>query len=526
MGDTTYRFYEDSDAEAVVDLFVRNRFYLGKTGEKISPEEYRYYQKKRGMLFAVLAEKDGVLIGHVGAYPTGCQRVMGKHQVLMDTLLIDKDYQKHLFSIVTMFRMLLMRLGEDEQYTTLISEVAYTNRQSMLMQRQFGAVKLNQEADCYGQNEMYNFVLAIRKLFDEESVSNKLPIERYLTPVDKRKFDEAEEIIDGNYVDKSVKMDYGTVRFRFHILSGYCTYVDMGEYGLKYGMKGYDSFTISNSSEDLKTVTVEYIGNDKVLSTKTFEVENGKEMTMPIPVDCDLIRAASKGLGDIHRFFPKMVRESCEVQLSYSLISDDIKMENESGFLRFFKNGKNVITEMWPCMRIPYVTGSITPNYSLNLSSTRIADNEIEVTEAAKGMCIKRHYLSNGDTTVIDTKVHLDDPSEIDSIIQFVLDDKSISCDFYGKDATITHKEYDYERDVKSTVAEMLYIDLLKEEYSKKELEKIVLTKDEYSYEITFSQNVRAYYQYNYIGVIYDTPECNNNGDFDFGTISIKEVSN
>ena len=521
MSDTTYRFYEDSDAEQVVDLFVRNKFYLGKTGKRITPEEYRYYQKKRGMLFAVLAINDGVIIGHVGAYPTGCQRVMGRHQVLMDTMLIDKDYQKHLFSIVTMFRMLLERLSGMEQYTTLIAEVAFTNRQSMLMQRQFGALKLNEEADCYGQNEMYNFVLAIRKLFDSESVSNKLPIEKYLTPIDKKKYDEAEEIIDGLYVDKPIKMDIGIVDFRFHILSGYCTYVNMRDFGLSYGMKGYDGFIVDNSTDSVQEITVEFIKNDKTYNTECLSVAVGSTSDITIPSDCEVLRVSVKGLGDIHRFYPQKVRESFEVTLSYSPIRENIKMENETGFLRFSDKGEKLFTEVWPCMRIPYITGAITPNYSLDLSVERISDEEIEVTENAEGMRIKRHYVTKDDTTVIATKVHLDNPGEMDPIMQMVLDDTSITCDFCAKDGSVTHKEYDYERDVKNTIAEMLYIDLLKEEYSKKELEKIVLNAKDATYEITFDQKVRAYYQYNYIGILYDEPAVGADGDFDFGTISI-----
>ena len=121
MSQVHYRFYEDRDAEGILDLFKRNAFYLGR--RPVSAAQFRESLTDRGAYFAVIGEDDERIIAYLAAYPAGDGKVCRKHQVVMGGLLVDEKYRGKLYSISTIYTMAVRKIIDMHTFTTIISEV-------------------------------------------------------------------------------------------------------------------------------------------------------------------------------------------------------------------------------------------------------------------------------------------------------------------------------------------------------------------------------------------------------------------
>ena len=153
------------------------------------------------------------------------------------------------------------------------------------------------------------------------------------------------------------------------------------------------------------------------------------------------------------------------------------------------------------------------------------------VTQVRDDYDVVREYLADGDCMKIHTKVILkDEAAKIEPQFQITLDDDKGRVDFFADGKLLHSKVCNYARDVKTTIAEMLFLDLLKEPYSKELLSAVTFDFDGETWEITADRPFTGFYQHNYLAVNYipGDPEKGTAGyardgnTIDFGTLKIR----
>ncbi len=544
--EATYRLYTDEDAGQLAEMFYRNRFYLGKTGKLLDAEEYRSIQKRRGLLFAIVAELDGEIIAHVGVYPAGCQRVATPREVFMDSLLIDKKYQTRIYSLYVMYSRTLYHLYEFyPNVRVMISEVNFVNKQSMYLQRGFGGVLLGDRSDMYGQLELFNFAPSL--LFMGAPMVRKgqlTEIRSALPPTKKSEYTFVEPVLEGRYVDKKYNSIFGedlTITMDLVTENIAAVNVDRMKLYAKV-LPGGKMLELRNSSDGDMQIHIDFLPKEcrmvepefqTILETdavgRDIAVPAGETIRTEIP---DGIRSAEiNTAGENFAFALPVVRE--EARKSRNIPFGDggtFCLDANTGILQI-RNGKNLFKEQWPCLSVPYITGWIKPDMTkvMNVSGDTLQD--CTVTEVRDGYDVVRAYTAEKDCVKIHTKVLLKDgTAKIEPQFQITLDDDTGRVDFFAEGRLLHSKVCDYTRDVKTTIAEMLFLDLLKEPYSSVPLDSVTFDFAGEAWEITADRPFTGFYQHNYLAVNYipRDPDKGTEGyeqrgsGIDFGTLTIK----
>ena len=545
--EASYRLYTEEDAAALSALFQRNRFYLGKTGKLIDPAEYVSIQKKRGLLFAMVAELGGEIIAHVGVYPAGCQRVAGPHEVFMDSFLIDKKYRTKIHSLYEMYARTLYHLYEFyPDVRVMISEVNFVNKESMYLQRQFGGILLGNEADIYGQLELYNFAPALLYMGAPMVRKGKLTaIQSALPPTKKSDYTHVEPVTEDRYVEKNYNLFGEDLTVTLDIVAKNISGVFVNSTGLRaHVLPDGQTLVLENRSELPLQVHIDFLTRECRMVEPDFQTilqtdAVGSDLTVPagesvrtqIP---EGIRSAEIGTDrtDFAFALPVLHEEEPERRC---ISFEDIKpfyLDVNTGILHV-KSGNDLFEELWPCLSVPYITGFIRPDVRKHLKVPEQSPQGCTVLYERDDYDVVRVYQADGNAMKIRTKVLLkSSEAKIEPLFHIILDDPEGRVDFYSDGDHLHSKTCDYERDVKTSIAEMLFLDLLEEPYSKKTLSYVTFDFAGEVWELTADQPFTGFYQHNYLAVNYvkGDPEQGasgyrqNGNEIDFGTLTIRRI--
>ena len=546
--EATYRLYTDEDAGQLAEMFYRNRFYLGKTGKLLDAGEYRAVQKRRGLLFAIVAELDGEIIAHVGVYPAGCQRVGTPREVFMDSLLIDKKYQTRIYSLYVMYSRILYHLYEFyPNVRVMISEVNFVNKQSMYLQRGFGGVLLGDKADMYGQLELFNFAPSL--LFMGAPMVRKgqlTEVRSALPPTKKSEYTAVEPVLEGRYVDKKYNSIFGedlTITMDLITENIAAINVDRMKLYAKV-LPGAETLELRNSSDGDMQIHIDFLPKECRMVEPEFQTiletdAVGRDVTVPAgetvrtEIPAGIRSAEINTEGENFAFALPVVHE--EVLKSRDIPFGDggtFSLDANTGILQM-KNGRALFKELWPCLSVPYITGWIKPDMTKVMNVTGETLQDCIMTEVRNDYDVVRTYSAGPDCVKIHTKVLLKDSAvKIEPQFQITLDDDKGRVDFFADGKLLHSKVCDYNRDVKTTIAEMLFLDLLKEPYSTVPLDSVTFDFSGEVWEITADRPFTGFYQHNYLAVNYSPrdPEKGTRGyelngsEIDFGTLTIRRI--
>ena len=546
--EATYRLYTDEDAGQLAEMFYRNRFYLGKTGKLLDAGEYRAVQKRRGLLFAIVAELDGEIIAHVGVYPAGCQRVGTPREVFMDSLLIDKKYQTRIYSLYVMYSRILYHLYEFyPNVRVMISEVNFVNKQSMYLQRGFGGVLLGDKADMYGQLELFNFAPSL--LFMGAPMVRKgqlTEVRSALPPTKKSEYTAVEPVLEGRYVDKKYNSIFGedlTITMDLITENIAAINVDRMKLYAKV-LPGAETLELRNSSDGDMQIHIDFLPKECRMVEPEFQTiletdAVGRDVTVPAgetvrtEIPAGIRSAEINTEGENFAFALPVVHE--EVLKSRDIPFGDggtFSLDANTGILQM-KNGRALFKELWPCLSVPYITGWIKPDMTKVMNVTGETLQDCIMTEVRNDYDVVRTYSAGPDCVKIHTKVLLKDSAvKIEPQFQITLDNDKGRVDFFADGKLLHSKVCDYNRDVKTTIAEMLFLDLLKEPYSTVPLDSVTFDFSGEVWEITADRPFTGFYQHNYLAVNYSPrgPEKGTRGyelngsEIDFGTLTIRRI--
>ncbi len=521
MSQVNYRFYEDQDAEAVLDLFRRNDYYLGK--RPVTVEQFRQSLVDRGTYFAVVGEDDETIIAYLAAYPSGDGKVCREHQILLGGLLVDEKYRGKLYSISTIYTMMVLEVVRLNAFTTIIGEVEGFRKQSLLMQRYFGSVNVNRAVPHDALvNQMYNFLPGYFFLFDEDSETRKAKMTDLLPKPDKKTYDKEDEIIDGEYVYTTGILSYGRIRMLNHIHTGIIDEVELEDLGLFFGL-----------SRDRKTFTVKRTGtkNGAACAVTVRMVENGTaaceiavapdEVCREVPVDKDRtgrIRVEVEGIDDAYLFFPvRFVKNNGPGPRE---LRDGHTLDLNAGLFKVNSGARDLIDEMWPFMMPPYLIGEIEPYYGMNLEE---GDAPETFVRKCADHVVEREYRRNGNEIRIGTVVKSETPLDLKPKFQFLVRDDQAKVVFTSRaDGSETVLCLDEERDGRIASKEIPYERFVNEAYSQAPFQKITVETGDGTYTIETERPATAYLQFDYIGIDYDMSGVPyTDGAYDFGEIRI-----
>lgn len=543
--EASYRLYTDDDAAQLAELFYRNRFYLGKTGKLPSAQEYRDIQRKRGLLFAIVAELDGQIIAHVGVYPAGCQRVAGPKEVFMDSFLIDKKYRTRIHSLFAMYARTLYHLYEFyPDVRVMISEVNFTNRESMYLQRQFGGILLGDKENMYGQLELINFSPALLYLGGPMVRKGRLTeVQTALPPTKKSEYTNVEPVSEGRFVEKKITMFGEDLTLSLDLISESIAGAAVKSTGLRAQVRpGGETLVLENGSDQDMRIHIDFLTKEcrmvepefqTILQTDAMGLDlsaaAGETVRTEIPAG---IRSAeiSTDRSDFTFALPVVREAKKESRIISFGDSGAFSLDADTGMLDA-GSGKPLFREQWPCLSVPYLTGWIRPDRSKVLKVSDETPQSCTVTCVRDDYDVRREYRAEGDCMTIHTTVLLkNEAAKIEPQFHLTLDDTEGRVDFFAEGRLLHSKVCDYERDVKTTIAEMLYLDFLQEPYSKVPLSSVTLNFAGEAWEITADRPFTGFYQHNYLAVNYvprdpdkGTEGYERNGSgIDFGTLTIR----
>lgn len=546
--EASYRLYVESDADQLADLFYRNRFYLGKTGKRLDAEEYRAIQKRRGLLFAIVAELEGEIIAHVGVYPAGCQRVAGTREVFMDSFLIDKKYRTRIHSLFMMYSRTLYHLYEFyPDVRVMISEVNFVNKESMYLQRQFGGVLLGDQADMYGQLELYNFGPAMLYLGAPMVRKGVLTeVRSALPPTKKSEYTALEPVTEGRFVEKKYNLFGEDLTLTLDLISENVAGVAVAGTGLRAKvLPGGEILELENGSESELRVHIDWLTRECRMVEKEFATILETDATgtdIPVPAGETVrteipegIRSAEIGTDRSEFAFalPVPLEEKRESRVIRFGENGLFALDADTGMLQIAE-GKDLFAEQWPCLSVPYLTGWIRPDLSKVMEVSEETPDGCTVTQIREDYDVRRTYEADGDCVKIRTTVILKDPegkTKIEPQFHFTLNETDGRVDFKADGQVFYSKVCDYDRDVKTTIAEMLFLDLLKEPYSEVPPEAVTFDFGGEVWEITAEKPFTSFYQHNYLSVRFLPREAGdgagyarNGQEIDFGTVTVRRI--
>ena len=539
MSKVNYRLYTDKDADGVLELFRRNSYYLGK--RPVSVKQFRQSLIDRGTYFAVIGEDDERIIAYMAAYPTGDGKVCRRHQILVGGLLVDDQYRGKLYSISTIYVMMVLKIVEMKSFTTIIGEVESFRKQSLLMHRYFGSVMVNKAVKHDPQvNQMYNFIPGYFFLFDEGSESRKRKMTSLLPRADKRSYDREDEIIDGEYVNTYSELSYGRVRLLNHIHTGIVDEVEMEKFGLFLGVsRDRKSFLVirtvpEGTTGESSAVSIQLCGNEDIIEETDVDVSRSCQTEISLNDDVKKIHVAVNGIKDGFWFYPVRPFEIKTPNRKKLWASDTLDLA--TGYFAVNTSDHPEIVELWPFMNPPYLIGDIEPDYELSIEETDCGIKESNpgtyrfIQKQEGDVAVIRDYSKDGNDIIIRTVIESVSPLLLRPKFQLLVRDNKAKVVFVNykdcdsrKDLTFKTEMYvDEERDLKIASKEIPFARFVDEPYSKALLQKITIETDCHSYNIETSKRARAYFQFNYIGIDYDMNDIQyTDGCYDFGTVRI-----
>ncbi len=528
MSKITYEFYDEKDAAAVAELMKKNQFWIGKFDKDLTGEKFIDYQRKKGTIFGIVGKKNDKVVSYVAAYKTGGQKVANKNQAFICALIIDRKYRMSVFSIADMFSMLikeLIHLG----YNDLICEVAKDNYPSFHMMRKCGFVIIDANPTLYGDYVLHNYLPGIIKLANRIDFASSDSLPELMQKLDKKNLYRAEEIIDGRFIKINGKTKKETLTLYIDTLSGNIAGVDMRNAKFKIWPEDnqFRHYRFENSGDTPRKVEVELWNNHKLVSHQIFEE---KTFTVELPENIEKITFKPENDANAYTFYIKeMIQQERYQSAQESLPLNNFSLQEKSAFLSCAKNNGQIslFKEMWPHICAPYIEGIFIPNYEKNIVINRVDENQIIVTEHTDDYELTRKYKTAQNRIDIHTTVKMLSEKKVQPMFQFALYSLDYNCDITLEDKTVANRKYEPE-DGHSVTEEMIFLNFLEQEYSKKNFEQIDLSFaciPESVYRIKTENPAKCFSQLNYLGIEYDQAVYSHKKEIDFGNITIEQIA-
>lgn len=515
MAGIHYRLYEDRDAEQVLELFRRNRFYIGK--RPADAEDFRYAWKARGGLFAVIGEADdGRVIAYLAVYPTGDRIVCRPHQVVLGGLLVDRDYRLSLYSMPQMYALVLKEISRFPEITTLISEVDDYRRQSMLIQRYTGAVMLNGavpvEEKVYS---FYNFLPGLSRLFDPASATLKIPRMSMLTPPDKRRACEPDPVRDGQFVELKYHLPYGETRFSCHIPSGLMNRMEVENRWI-WELDNDSRTLFIHLSPSEEAASVAFFGKNGEIGREAVKGPGDWHGTLPEGTEKAHIRIA--GVHDSYWLEPAAMRRATLEERPVYRIEDTV-FDPNTGMLTVH----GLFSEVWPAMDMPYRIGTLYPEHRPDLVTEQDGTRLTARCGCQRGEVIRRYTIGR-DEIRIHTRFRMSETDEIHPLFQMYIHEHQMSCFFPAYDEGRQEIPVDFERDLKKASPEIPFVLLGPRKQDFKPVSDFLMRFEEETYHVRFSRPTLAYLQFDYLAMEPEA-QADDSGAVDFGEIVITRVT-
>ena len=516
-----YEFYnEDVDTKSVVDLMKRNQFGLAKFDKNLTVEKFIDYQHKKGTIFGVVGKKDGVVVSYVAAYKTGAQKVVEKNQVYVGRLIIDKKYRMNLFSIKDMFGLVIEEL-QSRGYNDFICKIAKENIASFYMMRKLGFVILDEQRTVFGFYVLHNYLISATKLFNRKDYVNRDSLANHMQKLDKRNLYRAESLIDGRFIHINTKSGKKNYFLCIDTLSGDIAGVYLKECKIKIWPcnPNFTSYYFEDENNLLKKCAIEFVDRDGNYEVQYIE---NKYLQFDVSEDINTMTLKIEGDEDTYTFRLDEMRKFGEKQKRLEDISlNQFSFEPQSGFLAL----GSCFKEMWPHICAPYIEGVMGPNYDKKISLEKRGQT-LTAREYKEDYILERIYTEKDNGVEIKTRASILSEKKVQPMFQFGLYDLSYNMNIFLEDGTKENRKFNLKERCQVN-DEMIFVDFLQKDYSKKQVQKIEInfdSKPNTTYRIQFNQNVRCFCHMNYLGIVYDEQVYTNKKNVDFGSILIEEV--
>ncbi|MBQ8092075.1 MAG: hypothetical protein IJ242_00650 [Clostridia bacterium] len=352
MAGIQYRLYEDRDAESIMELFCRNRFYLGK--RTADADDFRYAWRARGGLFGIVGETgEGRIVSYLAVYPTGDRIVCQPHQVVMGGLLVDRDYRLQLYSMPEMYRLMLLEIRKHyPEITTLVSEVDDYRRQSLLIQRYLGSVMLNGTVPCEPHIYIfYNFMPGFTRLFDPSSEILSTPMMSMLCRADKKRAVVPDPVRNGLFVENTFQLPYGKACLTCHIPSGLTTSIAVQDHWA-FGLEDSLDTAFFRFMGPAGRATAVFYGESGILLTENI-TEN---WSRHLPEGTRKVYIRIEGIGDSFWFDPVTMQRAQQPKRACINLENSV-FDPDTGL---FSVGDR-FSVAWPFADMPYRVGMLQP---------------------------------------------------------------------------------------------------------------------------------------------------------------------
>lgn len=524
-----YVFYEEKDTEKLLEMLKRNKFYLARLKPTITVEEFLEVQRKRGFLFAGVAKVGEEVISYMAVYHNGCLKIAKSNQVYISSMLIDREYQRALFTLMDLYSVVMSEILR-RGYTDVVAEVNYTNLQSLFLLRKFGFILMNNKEDLYENLVLHNYIFGLIKLAGVDNITdlNVNNTVSYLPLINKKAAKEEDQVYYGKYIEQKYKCLTGKMTVLINIHTGYACGIEFENVIRAYTVNGESGhYMITNKKNSNLVLRYERTENGKVIKEE-MQLASAEERELVLGTEVEKIALFGEDLEFPIHLYPREDVSGEEEERTVAF-NENQKLYLNTGFLEIYEDEKLKMQEMWPCITYPYLVGNLIPKM-YNLTCENRSDGEVVVTEETEQFTLIRVYQAGQGGMRIHTYAKLKDETMlVDPIFHFMLGDLTYECRITTAEQEVV-KKYDPEDKVFCN-EEVIYQDFIEEPFTKELLQEIGITYADKKYKITMDKPGTCFYQFNYIGikVCKQSAEWENGWKIkdsvvDFGTITLEEV--
>jgi hypothetical protein len=369
-----YRLFEDNDANSVVKLLNKYRFYYS-SHRPVTGLEYLQFQKKRGVYFTVLCLDKGDVVAMLSAYPTLGQKVAKPHQVFIGSMLIEEKYRRGPTMILKLYEIALAEMFK-YGFREVIVEVYPDNIQPLYLLKKFGFVRTDDSVNIFGYIVMHNYYGALQRFL--KGSEGKEPMDQrdmflFHPVVDKKKVLETQTIIDGRYIE----LDYNFYGEKSGLMIDILSVTVAGVY-LKDVFKLYPSGSahiFANYTKKEINIKITSLNLDERRET-IYCAPPKQEITIDFPQGENIVEF----YGIMFHFENQIgtANSLSEVKAQCTLENIDREINNSrlpeirigeylilfdplTGFMDVKHGNENFLRFMWPCVKPPYLEGGILP---------------------------------------------------------------------------------------------------------------------------------------------------------------------
>lgn len=409
-GDFKFELFQDSDAGQVAELLNHLHFYIG-VHKTVTAADFIYVQKHRGVECLVLAKKDDTVIGLMGLYPTGAQKVAKPHQIIMGTMAVHEKFRMSYAVMAGLFEA-IMKVAVERGYTEILAETLYNDTHVFLLLQKYGFIILNGEADAYTRLLQHNYLVPIIKFLNHGKNGFDMQQLFYDFPAANRKnAHAAKPLINEKYIEYEIKFGKDRVVLLIDTVN-----VKVAGFDYANKLKCYPDFEFtgryvfeSKETSAQKEIRLEIFaesGSAAASAGESFVLASGEKRALELTGREAEVRMFIDGfyMGECYSLFPGQIRER-PAQEPIEMPAGDftVSLDTLTGCLTVTAPGSKheLLKVLWPCIIPPYLEGGLMPREK-TLEIER-AHNVLTVREDGELYQVSREYRVEEKKMVVTT---------------------------------------------------------------------------------------------------------------------------